>query len=73
MLRSSDSHQSPLNVDRLRLAAYWVFNVRSYVKSPDQDRLLLQEGTAFRECRDCPDMMFVHKGVFERRTLEREP
>ena len=55
-----------LNVDRLRLAAYWAFNVRSYVKSPDQDRLLLQEGTAFRECRDCPDMMFVHKGVFER-------
>ena len=55
-----------LNYDRLRGAAYWVLNVRGYVKSPDQDRLLLGKGMMFRECRDCPDMIFVHRGVFER-------
>ena len=55
-----------LNYDRLRIAAYWVLNVRGYAKSPDQDRLLLEKGMTFRECRDCPDMIFVHKGSFER-------
>jgi hypothetical protein len=55
-----------LNYDRLRVAAYWVLSVRGYVKPPDQDRLLLEKGMTFRECRDCPDMIFVHRGVFER-------
>jgi formylglycine-generating enzyme required for sulfatase activity len=55
-----------LNYNRLRVAAYWVFNARGYVKSPDQDRLLLEKGLTFRECRDCPDLIFVRRGVFER-------
>jgi len=50
-----------LNYDLLRVAAYWVSSVRSYVKSLDQDRLLLEKGITFRECRDCPDMIFVHR------------
>jgi hypothetical protein len=55
-----------LNYDLVRVAAYWVLSVRGYVKSPDQDRLLLEKRTTFRECRDCPDMIFVHRGAFER-------
>jgi formylglycine-generating enzyme required for sulfatase activity len=55
-----------LNYNQLRVAAYWVFNVRGYIKSPNQDRFLLESGTTFRECRDCPDLIFVQKGIFER-------
>ncbi|WP_316224870.1 MULTISPECIES: SUMF1/EgtB/PvdO family nonheme iron enzyme [unclassified Bradyrhizobium] len=55
-----------LNYNRVRLAAYWFFNVRGYVKSPEQDRLLLEKGIPFRECRDCPDLIFVHRNVFQR-------
>jgi len=55
-----------LNYNQLRIAAYWALSVRSYVKSPDQDRLLLEKGMTFRECRDCPDMIFVHRGAFQR-------
>ena len=61
-----EEFSAALNYDRLRVAAYRVSSVRGYVKSPDQDRLLLEKGMTFRECRDCPDMIFVHKGVFER-------
>ena len=55
-----------LHYDWLRLTAYWLFNVRGYAKSSDQDRLFLDKGITFKECRDCPEMIFVHRGSFER-------
>ena len=52
--------------DQLRLASYWVFNVRTYVKSQAQERTLLEKPTPFKECRDCPEMIIVSKGVLHR-------
>ncbi len=55
-----------INFDRLRLASYWYFNVRPYVNSPTKERSLLEKPTPFKECRDCPEMIFVPKGVLHR-------
>ena len=55
-----------LNSDRLRLASYWFFNVRTYVKSQANEQTLLEKRTPFKECRDCPEMIFVSNGVFRR-------
>jgi formylglycine-generating enzyme required for sulfatase activity len=55
-----------LNVDRLRAASYWFWTVRSHVKSQDQERLLLENRVPFEECQDCPEMIFIPKGVFYR-------
>ncbi len=55
-----------LNSDRLSRISYWFFNVRNYVKSEAQERALLEQRTPFKECRDCPEMIFVSSGVFRR-------
>ncbi|MFO1101418.1 MAG: SUMF1/EgtB/PvdO family nonheme iron enzyme [Methylocystis sp.] len=55
-----------LNFDRLRIASYWFFNVRNFVKSAAQDRILLEKRTPFTECRDCPEMIFVSAGALRR-------
>jgi formylglycine-generating enzyme required for sulfatase activity len=55
-----------LNSDRLSRISHWFFNVRNYVKSEAQERALLEQRTPFKECRDCPEMIFVSGGVFRR-------
>ena len=55
-----------LYFEPLRLASYWFFNARTYVKSQAQERTLLEEQTPFKECRDCPEVIFVTKGVLRR-------
>jgi formylglycine-generating enzyme required for sulfatase activity len=55
-----------LNFDRVRKASYWFFSVRGYVKSQTDERVFLEKRMPFKECRDCPEMIFVHKGVFTR-------
>src|SRR5262249_5988599 len=55
-----------LNSDRLSRISYWFFNVRNYVKSEAQERALLEQRTPFKECRDCPEMIFVSSGAFRR-------
>jgi formylglycine-generating enzyme required for sulfatase activity len=55
-----------LNFDRLNLASYWFFNVRTYVKSVADEQTLLGNREPFSECRDCPQMIFISKGVFRR-------
>ena len=53
-----------LNFNRLRSASYWVFHVR--VKSPADERVLLEKNEPFNECRDCPKMIIVRKDKFNR-------
>jgi formylglycine-generating enzyme required for sulfatase activity len=56
-----------LNFDRLRAASYWFLTVRSYVKSQAEERFSLENRVPFdKECRDCPEMIIVLKGVFNR-------
>jgi formylglycine-generating enzyme required for sulfatase activity len=53
-----------LNFDRLRSASYWFLHVR--IKSQAEERALLEKRMPFKECRDCPEMIFVLKGGFTR-------
>jgi formylglycine-generating enzyme required for sulfatase activity len=53
-----------LNFDRLRNASYRLFHV--HVKSQAEERALLENRMPFNECRDCPSMIFVLKGVLDR-------
>lgn len=55
-----------LNFDRLRSASYWFLHVRNFVKSQAEERVLLEKRMPFRECRDCPEMIFVHRDVLNR-------
>lgn len=55
-----------LNYDRLRSAFYWFSTVRGYVKSPAEEHVFLEKRMPFQECRDCPEMIFVLKDVFNR-------
>ncbi len=55
-----------LNLDRLRVASYWFFNVRTYVKAEDEEQRLLENREPFAECLDCPEMIFISKGLLHR-------
>ena len=52
-----------MNFDRLSLASYWFFDVRTYVRSEAEEQTLLENWEPFKECRDCPEMNFISKGV----------
>ncbi|MCP4314784.1 MAG: SUMF1/EgtB/PvdO family nonheme iron enzyme [Hyphomicrobiales bacterium] len=54
------------NLDRLSRASYWFFNVRPHIKTTGEEMALLDAWTPFLECADCPEMIFISKGVFER-------
>jgi formylglycine-generating enzyme required for sulfatase activity len=53
-----------LNFKHLRNASYWVFHVNT--KSQAEERTYLENREPFDECRDCPLMIFVRKGVLDR-------
>lgn len=55
-----------LNYPRFRNASYWFFNVRGYLQSQGEERLALEKRVPFKECRDCPEMIFVRKNAFTR-------
>jgi formylglycine-generating enzyme required for sulfatase activity len=55
-----------LNFKHLRNASYWLFHVRGFVTSQTEERALLENRRPFNECRDCPSMIFVLKGVLDR-------
>jgi formylglycine-generating enzyme required for sulfatase activity len=53
-----------LNFDRLRIVSYRFFHTVKY--SQAEERVLLEKRMPFRECRDCPEMIFVPRGVLNR-------
>jgi formylglycine-generating enzyme required for sulfatase activity len=55
-----------MNINKIRLASYWLFHTRPYVKSKAQEEALIENHSPFTECRDCPEMVFVRGGVFHR-------
>ncbi|MBG0802203.1 SUMF1/EgtB/PvdO family nonheme iron enzyme [Methylocystis sp. H4A] len=54
------------NFDRLRLASYWFFNVRPYVKSQADEKAYSERQVKFKECLDCPEMISIASGEFRR-------